>query len=362
MTQEGRTKVPYNTAILARLYDNREVPYPLSHPLVDALYLYILVPFRATHMLTVNISIVTFSIPCHRGQVFYHVEAFYAQYCQGLGKKGFMSTIASTAQRAYSIYMSHHVWNLDIADAWSVIPIPVMIFHPSLIASCRRQVQIPEAVLQQDLNCSERSALIVSHLVSTSEASQDVEQILRWSRIRTDTDFCFKQHSFLDEISERTSDSSSAQQVVKHSVNHKEVRSKHALTIHNVAERFLASFRNANFSSIATGLQGLHPSDTDLPENRCSEPAMQAFECCKSTAGQTKEQLKYATFTRFVSLCFFLVWEAIACEPGKSGARTVCALNESQSWCCTINRGLDQCKDERGRVRRNFEGPENAPR
>lgn len=127
MSDRGLKKVSHNTFVLSQLDDSREISCLLSDSLAEALYLYILIPFPATHVLTVNICTVPFCIPSHRGQVVYHAEAFYTQCCQGLSKTDLMPILTSTAQRTYSIYMSHHTWNFDIPDVWSVIPVPVII-------------------------------------------------------------------------------------------------------------------------------------------------------------------------------------------------------------------------------------------
>jgi hypothetical protein len=329
MCKHELRKVSQNTVVLFREDDSGEVAHLLPSPLVEARYLYVPVPFRATHMLTVNICIVPFSIARHRGQLFYHVEAFYIQCCQGLNKSDFMPVIASMAQRVYSIYMSHHTWNFNLADSWLVSLILVIIFRPSLTVSNRQQVQVPQAVLQQGSTCSERSTLVLDHLLDLPEASSGLGEAHGSTRFQTAPDFCYEQHSSSDEGQKRTSDAISNEHSIKHSVSDNGAQNKTECTIATVATRFLAGFRNTNFSGIATELRGSHPSNTDVLVNRRSEPATQAFKCCKSIAVQAKQQLKYATFTRFVSLCFFLIWEALACKPGKAGAREVRSLNES---------------------------------
>lgn len=210
--------------------------------------------------------------------------------------------------------------------------------------------------MQAGSTCSERSALILSHLVGLTEADSDVEEIPRLIRIRFGSDFCYERHSSPDDFPKRTSDSDL--QLIKHSAKEKRIQSNQDPTIIKVAERFLAGFRSMNLSGVITELRGPDPLDTDISERSCSEPATQAFKCCKSMVIQAKEQLRYATFTRFISLCFFLIWEALACRPGKAGAREACTLNESKSMCCRIDYSSDQCEDEGGRIRRGFEKPE----
>jgi hypothetical protein len=192
--------------------------------------------------------------------------------------------------------------------------------------------------------------LILNHLLGTPEASFDAEEIRRSVCFRSGSDLCYEQDSSLDEAPKRTSDHISTQQLIKHSTKDMRIQEKEEFTIINVAERFLGSFRNATFSGITIELQGSHPSNTDALENGYSEPSMQAFQCCKSMALQANEQLKHASFTRFISLCFFLVWKAFACKTGKSGARMVYGLNERHSMCCIANYSSDKCEDERGRV------------
>jgi hypothetical protein len=127
MVEHRSGKVSHNTFVFFRLDNNEEVSQSLSNPPVESLYLYVFVPFQETHVLMVNICIIPFSIPSHRGQLFYHTEAFYNNCCQGLDKMDLMPTIASTAQRLYDSYMRYHTWNFSIADAWLVFPVRVII-------------------------------------------------------------------------------------------------------------------------------------------------------------------------------------------------------------------------------------------
>lgn len=362
MAEDGLREISHNTFVLSRPDGSREVPYRTTDPLVEALYLYIPVPFQATHVLTVNICVVPFCIPSYRGQLFYHVEAFYAQCCEDLGKTDFMPTIVCTVQRIYSICMSHHTWNFDVADAWFVVPVHVFIFHPTLITSHRRQVQVPEAVLQQSLTCPDRSILILNHLAGAPRVGSGVGEFPRPIHSRAGSNFYYEQQRSRDEISKLTSGSISSQQIIQHPAKDKRIQDNQEPQIINFAERFLAGFPNANLSGVALELHDLHQSNTEIQENRDSEPVVQAFQYCRLVAVQANEQSKHATFTRFISLCFFLIWEALAYESGKAGARAVRTLKESQTICFTIDCSSDQCKDEGGRFRRDFEKPQNTPR
>ncbi|EUC50989.1 hypothetical protein COCMIDRAFT_80752 [Bipolaris oryzae ATCC 44560] len=106
----------YKAYVISPPQENQDTQQFFSDVLIEALYLYVPVPFHTTHILTICVSIIPFSIPSHRGQVFYHAEASYAQCCQGLDRNLFMPTIISIAQKTYSIYMPYHPWNFEMAS------------------------------------------------------------------------------------------------------------------------------------------------------------------------------------------------------------------------------------------------------
>lgn len=108
-----------------------------------------------------------------------------------------------------------------------------------------------------------------------------------------------------------------------------------------VVDEFLDSFGNKESFGRAIKLKhGLVSSH--LPDNMHFEPTMEAFRCCKLMVIESREQLKNATFTRFIPLCFFLIWKAFACEPGKAGARVVCLLPKER---CQHAFPTDRCPD-----------------
>lgn len=60
------------------------------------------------------------------------------------------------------------------------------------------------------------------------------------------------------------------------------------------------------------------------------ENVSRAWEMCISFARRSSQKLKYGRFLRFLSLCFFLIWERYSDKQGKSAAREVC-FDNSQS-------------------------------
>lgn len=160
-----------------------------------------------------------------------------------------------------------------------------------------------------------------------------MEETLEPMRLQSGSDICYKQRLYLDKTLEQTSGSLSSKSVMRHfakdtealSSKNRTCQGKQDCSIMGVVERFLAGFQNKNLSSIVDELQGPLLS-LDILEGRCYKPAEQAFQCCKSMAFQAKEQLRHTNFTRFIALCFFLIWQALTCEPGKAGARVVCVL------------------------------------
>ena len=53
------------------------------------------------------------------------------------------------------------------------------------------------------------------------------------------------------------------------------------------------------------------------------ENVSRAWEMCISFARRSNQKLKYGRFLRFLSLCFFLIWERHSDKQGKSAAREV---------------------------------------
>lgn len=153
-----------------------------------------------------------------------------------------------------------------------------------------------------------------------------------------DSSFDSEQHLFMEKLAGSMLGTPPAEPLADYSmqdaqscsVMHTAPLIQHECPITKVADEFLNSFCNIESHVMAIKFSNRLSSLT-FPEGTYSKPAMQAFRCCKLIAGQAKEQLKNATFTRFFSLCFFLLWEGLACEPGKAGARVVCILKRKWS-------------------------------
>lgn len=129
MAQESVKRVSHNTFVLPLPNDGKQMPCKLFNSLAEACYLHIPVAFQRMHILTINLSIIPFSIPCHRGQLFYHVEASYALCCQYLNKDAFMVVLTDVAKKVYNIYMGHHTWNFEATGLWSVIPNAIVVCY-----------------------------------------------------------------------------------------------------------------------------------------------------------------------------------------------------------------------------------------
>lgn len=194
-------------------------------------------------------------------------------------------------------------------------------------------------VAHEGLACSEKADLILSHLLGFPEAVSDEEDL---SSQIDDLIFSSQQDSCLDKDAERALGSPlgerygmcATREADGFGLKHRLDPSRQICPVTKVAEEFLNRFRNTKSYGMIGDLQNplLH---VEVPDTIHSEPAAQALKCCAFMAGQAKEQLKHATFTRFISLCFFLIWETLACEPGKAGARVVrLALHEKKACTC----------------------------
>ncbi|KAH6633770.1 hypothetical protein C7974DRAFT_358425 [Boeremia exigua] len=168
----------------------------------EALYIYASVPFQGTHVLTIVICVVPFSTPHHRGQIFHHVEATYAQCCKDLDEKDFFPIIANIAQGIYNNCVSHHVWNFRTNDAWSVALISSN-GRLTLITSCRQQLPIPKKVVQKCRTCSERAALIFGYVVGFPEARPNKEVFFSPVHPQNSSEMCFEQHISMEKSLEQ---------------------------------------------------------------------------------------------------------------------------------------------------------------
>lgn len=128
MMMEVEGNPSYKAFVISPPQENQDTPQFFSDLLIEALYLYVPVPFHTTHTLIICVSIIPFSIPSHHGQVFYHAEASYAQCCEGLDRNSFMPTIISTAQKTYGMYMPYHPWNFEMTGVWLVILVHMRMF------------------------------------------------------------------------------------------------------------------------------------------------------------------------------------------------------------------------------------------
>lgn len=95
-------------------------------------------------------------------------------------------------------------------------------------------------------------------------------------------------------------------------------------TATQIADDFLDCLVNFNESTIdvrsyCSPLNISHTSDIE-PEQSASDAA---WKLCTTVAKRAKEHFQYAYFTRYVSLCFFLIWETFSSKAGKAGAREV---------------------------------------
>ncbi|GME52095.1 hypothetical protein GTA08_BOTSDO01456 [Neofusicoccum parvum] len=83
------------------------------------------------------------------------------------------------------------------------------------------------------------------------------------------------------------------------------------------------------------------PVDADEPQ-QC---AKQAWKLCTTVAQRAKERFQHAYFTRYVSLCFFLIWESFSTKTGKAGARELNVKMKEAGFEGT-SRTLKSLRDE----------------
>jgi hypothetical protein len=296
----------------------------------DAVHIYASIPFNATHALTVHIAVVPFSIPVYRDQIFYHVNACYAKCCYQIEEENFKLFLSTAAEELYGHYIRHHSWNFRSLHSWFVhLSVNLHILRNRL-RLYRRQIQVPEQVRQTNFTCVERSSLLLRYLIPEDSTQNCLEQQSFHFQDEDKLKLALHQGPIYNATLIPCLDSPSIQiqnecssATTKYSSGNSKGQSKNEHAILQVAEEFVRNVSNTSVASIATDLVG-SLCKTDAVYENGSELTLRAFECYISIARQSMAQLKHFSFTRFVSLCFFLIWEKHACKAGKAGARVVC--------------------------------------
>lgn len=88
-----------------------------------------------------------------------------------------MRTVIQIAQRAHSMYMPSHPWNFEVLGIWQVNLANITIIKTSSNWSFRRQLDVPQEMVHEYLDCSEKSASMLRYLVSPSETGSDEEDV-----------------------------------------------------------------------------------------------------------------------------------------------------------------------------------------
>ncbi|KAK1913709.1 hypothetical protein P3342_006952 [Pyrenophora teres f. teres] len=303
-----------------------------SDLLADAVHIYASIPFNATHTLTVQITAIPFSIPLYCNQIFYCVDAFYAKCCYDISEEDFMPCLFTAGEELYRHYMRHHSWNFRTQHAW-------------------RQIQVPEQVRHTSSTCLQRSSSLLKHLIP-EHGTQNCKEL---HPIHFQNEINPKSGLHESSISNATlipCPGSTSTQIQNEcptittrypgGLSKGQLKNEHGIL--EVAKEFLRNLSNTSVAGIATDLVG-SLCKTDAVGENGNELAIRAFECYVSMARQSMTQLKHSCFTRYVSLCFFLIWEKYACKAGKAGARVI-NIQMRESGFTGSSRNLKALRDE----------------
>ncbi|EKG18840.1 hypothetical protein MPH_03856 [Macrophomina phaseolina MS6] len=113
-----------------------------------------------------------------------------------------------------------------------------------------------------------------------------------------------------------------------------------------VADQFLDSIPNVDISRLAAAsfcppIETTRWTVRDEPE----QYAIKAWELCSAVARQANQYFGHARFIRFISLCFFLIWESFSTKSGKASAREV-NLRMREAGFEGTSRTLKSLRDE----------------
>lgn len=122
-----------------------------------------------------------------------------------------------------------------------------------------------------------------------------------------------------DSWSERTP--SDTQRPLKRKRNEESSTSVEAVTA--TADAFLERLSSTSIPDEEISSYNALTKVKSQPLSPRGENVSRAWEMCISFARRSSQKLKYGRFLRFLSLCFFLIWEKYSDKQGKSAAREV---------------------------------------
>lgn len=208
-----------------------------------------------------------------------------------------------------------------------------MLEFPALLTvMCRSEVsQTSKAHISLD-SCTDRISEHLKQVVTTSRSSeadfweQDPLRVGEYDGSRSVPNSRSRSGSAAS-VSSFSDPSSGSSNTTKNGRRPKRKRKNgtktHAKPVTDTADTFLERLNSATISDADVLSYMDLASIENPPVTPRGEHMSRAWEMCISFARQSNQKLKHGRFLRFLSLCFFLIWERYSSKQGKSAAREV---------------------------------------
>ncbi|ENH98623.1 hypothetical protein COCC4DRAFT_155299 [Bipolaris maydis ATCC 48331] len=296
-------------------------PKDLQHPVryvyppSEASHLYFALAIEGYHYLGIQISVVPFSLNEFPGQIFHCAYGSFARCCLKIQYEPVHSSVYEVTETIYKTLIPWHNWDLRTPGIWYVKELPPMSCAESGLDSCEARTRVHL-----------EHYMVLSPGSGSSTPSQMSDEI-SLSGISFGFDMT-KQHKMPRRERRR-----------RNSVD---------LTVNPMTGAVDAFLERINSGII---------SNTELLPNiasRCiettsvslsQENATRAWQMCISFSRQSNQKVKCGKFLRFLSLCFFLIWQRYWPKQGKSAAREINAKMREAGFSGS-SRGLKTLRDE----------------
>ncbi|UPX16545.1 uncharacterized protein EKO05_0006939 [Ascochyta rabiei] len=280
-------------------------------------------------------SIIPFSLRRFPGQVFYCAEGAIVRCCDGLPQDEILAPVSEAAEIIYGNSVPWHKWNLRAPGVWKEVS-QTSKTHAGL-ESCTNSIN---QQLKQVMTTSRTSELEFWEQDAIRMSEDDRSMSAPNSRSQSGS-------PGVESPFNKSSSGSAVMAEIRRRPKRKRddgAKTQAELVI-EIADTFLGRLHSATISDADVLSYMDLASIKDPPLTPHGEHMSRAWEMCISFARQSSQKVKYGRLLRFLSLCFFLIWERYSPKQGKSAAREVNAKMREAGFS-GHSRGLKTMRDE----------------
>ncbi|ORY13012.1 hypothetical protein BCR34DRAFT_277340 [Clohesyomyces aquaticus] len=294
-------------------------------PPLEAVCMHFLLPIRDGHYVSIQISIIPFSLREFPGQVFHSAQGAIMRCCDRLDRINVLPQVTDAADAIYKVSVSWHKWNLRAPGFWSEMTQHALAHDPLSTSINDATIKLKQRLMEtQNQETASPKDSVMETTPSSLISSPSSCQRSGPSSVTTD----------------------STLEIVRPPAKTRKGRpSGLAEPVIETADTLLERLGSARISDAeVTAYIALtnmeHPPVTPSGEN-----VSRAWEMCINFARRSSQKLKNGRFLRFLSLCFFLIWEKHSEKQGKSAARMVNAKMREAGFS-GHSRGFKTMRDE----------------